>query len=88
MKNHISFIYQNIHSFRSKQQSIHIDAIVEIMKSKDIYLYCVQETRLDGDYAKEIENYTMFNHYKKVKKCRRGQNGVAIFLPPTFMKFY
>ena len=67
MKNHISFIYQNIHSFRSKQQSIHIDAIVEIIKSKDIYLYCVQETRLEGDYAKEIENYTMFNHYLKGK---------------------
>lgn len=58
----ISFISQNIHSLKSEFQSVKLDAIVNIISSRNIDVYCIQETWLDGNFMKEINGYMIF-HY-------------------------
>lgn len=37
----ISFIRQNVHSLKSEFQSVKLDAIVNIMSSRNIDVYCI-----------------------------------------------
>ena len=88
MSNNISFIYQNVHSFRSDIQKVNLDIIIDIMARKNINAYCIQETWLDGDFVKEIDGYTIFHHGLREQIYSRGQNGGEIILSPTFSKYY
>ena len=79
MSNNINFVSQNFHSLRNDIQEINLDIIIDIMVRKHIDAYCIQETWLDGDFIKEIDEYTIFHHGLKEQVCSRGQNGVATF---------
>ena len=72
----------------SNSRSINLDAIVQNMIHRNLSVYCIQETWLDGNFVKEIEVYTIFHHGLEKKVCKRGQNGVAIILSPEFIIFY
>ena len=58
------------------------------MINRNLSVYCIQETWLDGNFIKEIEGYTVFHHGLVKQVCKRGQNGVAIILSPEFTIFY
>ena len=60
---------QNVHSLRSKNQAINLDAIIDLMISKKLDTYCIQETWLDKNFIKDINGYTMFHHGLTSQKC-------------------
>ena len=72
----------------SNSRSINLDAIVQNMIHRNLSVYCIQETWLDGNFIKEIEGYTVFHHGLVKQVCKRGHNGVAIILSPEFTIFY
>ena len=55
---------------------------------RNLSVYCIQETWLDGKFIKEIEGYTVFHHGLEKRVYKRSQNGIAIILSPEFTTFY
>ena len=62
INNNIAFISQKVHSLRSEFQDVKLDSIINIMSSRNIDVYCIKETWLDGNCVKEINSYTIFHH--------------------------
>ena len=79
---------QNVQGLKSNARSINLDDIVQNVINRNLSVYCIQETWLDGNFIKEIEGYTVFHHGLVKQVCKRGQNGVAIILSPEFTIFY
>ena len=57
----IIFVSQNVQGLKSNARSINLDAIVQNMINSNVFVYCIQETWLDGNFIKEIEGYTVFH---------------------------
>ena len=87
INNNIDFISQKVHNLRSEFQNVKLDSIINIMSSRNIDVYCIQETWLDGNYVKEINGYTIFHHSLTKQTCNRGQKRVAIKLSSKFSSF-
>ena len=55
---------------------------------RNLSVYWIHETWLDGKFIKEIEGYTILHHGLEKQVCKRGQNGVAIILSLEFTIYY
>lgn len=55
---------------------------------RNLSVYWIQETWLDGNFIKEIEGYTIFHHGLEKQVCKRGQNRVAVILSLECTIFY
>ena len=65
--------------------------MIEKMITNNTSAYLVQETRLTGNWKKEIRGYLVIHHnHDKGKKKKKGQEkrGVTIILSPYFRKAY
>ena len=74
----IIFVSQTVQGLKSNTRSINLEAIVQNMINRNLSVYCIQETWLDGNFIKEIEGYTVFHHGLVKQVCKRGQNRIAI----------
>ena len=66
------FLSQNVQGLRSYLRKINLDAIVQNMIYRNLSVYCIQETWLDGNFIKEIEGYTVFHHGLEKQVCKRS----------------
>ena len=57
----IIFISQYVQGLRINLRRINLDAIVQNMNNRNLSVYCIQETWLDGNLIKTIEGYTIFH---------------------------
>ena len=59
------------------------------MRNNNISAYCIQETRILGDFEETIDGYLMLYHNAATKENdSRTTKGVAIILSPQFAEAY
>ena len=76
---------QNVQGFK---RAFKIENIIDEMINRDIDVYCVQETWLEGNWEKLINGFLFIHHGVKKCSCKRGNRGVGIFLSPHMQKCY
>ena len=84
---HFVSLSQNVNGLKRPKK---IDAIVHTMCTRNIDVYVVQETWLEGNGEElkqlTIHKYSVFFHGNLEKTCDHGRGGVAIFLSPQATK--
>lgn len=80
-------ITQNVQGCKRSDK---LECIVDRMSERMISSFCVQETWMLGNFAKEINGILMLHHNSKTKlnKMGRSPRGVAILLNSEFIKAY
>jgi len=65
-----------------------LEQMIEVMISRNIGDYCVQETWYLHDYTVAIRGHAVFHHGMKVKPKKRGRTsaGLIIILGPVLTK--
>jgi len=77
---------ENGKAIRGQRTFVKREYIVEMMRSKEIDIYLMQETWDEGDYTRDLGGgYIMFHHNSQKKKDRTS---VAIVIAPNIAKMW
>ena len=68
------------------KDSTTLEHLIDVMEERKIDVIFLQETWLEGDFIKIVNNYRIIHHGLANMASNRGERGVAITLSPTIVE--
>ena len=81
----INILSQNAQGLKDSSKLEHL---IDVMKQRNIDVTFDQETWLEGDFIKIINDYRMIHHGLAKMSSNRGERGVATITSPTIVEAY